>query len=270
MTLDQRLIQMVDRSAASRLTAAATALLEQDPAFRSAFPSEASRRSNVATPSLARQIQACLDDPVVLKALPARGASTLSSLLELPCDAVTRLTPPQVQSLATELVDTATRLGSVHGASATAELRAGQIAWLEGDDVLADRRFANSEAQARTCRESSSALLHRGLLYGDRARLDDALALLFRAAALRPGHLAAHWTIAVYATVTRQSSAAAPHWRAAMTVGTHRAIRARALSLERHFAALADRGLEHPERARRHSGRMFAEATHHVSAGVLA
>lgn len=237
MNLVEHVTADLERRAIRRVARAASALLQLDPGFSAAFPVERSRGARGSALDLERAVREAARDPVVRRLLPASLAGDLEGLLE-PGQPASLRRP--VRALACELAATASALS---GGSALSDVLAGQVCWLDGDTVEADRAFARALAGARDRRGAALALVHRAILIADEGRCREALSLLLRAAALDPGRLASHWTIAVYAAALGQLPLAQHHLRRALRCGGVSAVRARALSAERHLLALADRGI---------------------------
>ena len=261
MMLASTVATRLEESAARRLTRAAVALLQLDAPFREAFPRERIRRRDALT--LEECLRECLDDPDVRRILPERLASRLGDLVA-PAEASTELPSAASRALlARALLDTACELAAD---PSQPHLVAGQLDWIGSDTGAAEASFTRALERARTRRDAAAALLHRSLLQADRGEIDEATAQLRRAAGLHPRCLAIHWSLAVYATATRRAPLAEPHWRAALRVGRNLAIRARALALERHLLALADRGVTSHARARHDASRLLGSAHVHLHA----
>jgi tetratricopeptide (TPR) repeat protein len=259
MMLAETVASRLEEGAARRLTRAAVALLQLDAPFREAFPRERLRRSESLP--LEACLRACLDDPDVRRILPERLASEVGALLAPPTSATALPSAASRATLARALLDAACELAAD---PSRPHLVAGQLDWIRSDTGAAETSFTRALERARTRSDAAAALLHRSLLQADRGEIEEATVQLRRAAGLHPRCLAIHWSLAVYATATRRAPLADPHWRAALHVGRSTAIRARALALERHLLALADRGVTSHARARHDAARLLASAHAHL------
>jgi len=264
MMLAQTVASRLEESAARRLTRAAVALLQLDAPFREAFPQERRRRSGSLP--LEQCLRACLDDPDVRRILPERLASEVGVLLAPPTGPAALPSAASRATLARALLDAACELSAD---PSRAHLVAGQLCWISSETGAAEASFSRAVERARTRNDAAAALLHRSLLQADRGEIEEATAQLRRAAGLHPSCLAIHWSLAIYATANRRAPLAEPHWRAALRVGRNSAIRARALALERHLLALADRGVTSHARARHDAARLLASAQAHLHATHL-
>jgi len=261
MMLAQAVASRLEESAARRLTRAAVSLLQLDAPFREAFPRERRRRSDART--LEECLRDCLDDPDVRRVLPERLAAQVAVLLSPPTGATALPSAAWRATLARSLLDAACELAAD---PSRPHLVAGQLDWIRSDTNAAESSFTRALERARTRRDAAAALLHRALLQADRGELEEATTQLRRAAGLHPRCLAIHWSLAVYATAHRKAPLAEPHWRAALEIGRNSAVRARALALERHLLALADRGVTSHARARHDAARLLASAHAHLHA----
>lgn len=261
MMLARTVASRLEESAARRLTRAAVALLQLDAPFRDAFPRERHRRRDA--PTLEESLRDCLEDPDVRRILPERLAARLGVLLAPPEESTELPSAASRAMLARALLDAASELATE---PSHPHLVAGQLDWIRSDTAAAESCFTRALERARTRSDAAAALLHRSLLQADRGEIAEATAQLRRAAGLHPRCLAIHWSLAVYATAARRSPLAEPHWRAALRVGRFSAIRARALALERHLLALADRGVTSHARARHDAARLLASAHAHLHA----
>ncbi|MBM4015173.1 MAG: hypothetical protein FJ293_09465 [Planctomycetes bacterium] len=244
MILLQEFRTRVARQTALKLVELATALLELDREFRESFPRESIRDDDPADRSVTGVLAALGPDPRSLGALPAATELCLDRLLAAatpsPIDA-------NLRSHARQLLAGAIALDPD---SAPARLVGAQLDWLDGALDAAADGFAGAARVARSAHARASALLHRALLAGDRGELGTATELALDAARLRPDHVAAHWTAAVYAAVTGADTIADRHLDAALRAASRRVVRARSAALERHCLAIADRCDRSPRHAR--------------------
>ena len=267
MNLANRVTTLLERRAALRLTRAAAALLHLEAGFRAAFPEESRSQRSDQRLDLERNVRDCLLDPLLRAHLPNRLNSRLEALLAPAPSERAATTSISRATLARALLHAAIELCRDVGAP---HVVSGQLDWMRGDTSAADRSFAIGCERASQRRSAAHALLHRGILHADDGRVDDALRLLQRAAALDPSQLAAHWTSAVYATALRRPVLADFHLRAALRVGSPRDLRARGLVLERQFLALAQRGIGAAAQARHSALQLLTQTSAALASGVVA
>ncbi len=251
----------VARRSALQLVELATALLELDQEFRESFPRESIREDDAMDRSITGVLAALGPDPRALGALPTAAATCLDRLIApgppAPVDASPRI---QARTLLSGAL-------ALDPDSVPARLVGAQLDWLDGELAAAAAGFGEAARLASSRRERSSALLHRALLAGDRGELGIANELARDAARLRPDHVAAHWTAAVYTAVTGADAASDRHFDSALRTATRRAVRARSAALERHCLAIAERCDRSPRHAREVARRLQERATLPVTHG---
>jgi tetratricopeptide (TPR) repeat protein len=263
MTLQLEFKTRVARRSSLRLIEVATRLLELDSDFRASFPRETSAPPEDEDRSIGAALAAIGHDPRTLGELPDDAVACLEHLRDPagggPPDAAVRT---QARALLA---------GALHldPESAAARLVGAQLDWLAGDLRGSADGFNEAARLARCRRERSAALLHRALLAGDSAEMSLAGELASDAARLRPEHVAAHWTTALFSALTGAEAAADRHFDAALKAGTRRAVRARANALERHCLAIAERCDQSPRRAREIAMRLRERASSPHPFGVL-